>query len=325
VLKAKGYAHGSILHRTDEVLKLVGLVGFHDAYPRELSGGMKQRVGIARAIAVNPEILFMDEPFSQVDALTAESLRAEVLDIWAMSDRNPSSILMVSHDIKEVVYMADRIVVLTANPGRIRTILENPLPRPRDYRSGEFLRLVDMLHEIITGHEMPDVLPAPAAVTAPAVIEPLPDASASEIVGLIEYLDARGGRADVFQIAADTHREFGEIIKVVKAAEMLDLVDTPKRQVMLEADGIRFVKATPEARKAIWRDQLLKLNLFRKIVALIENREDGQVDKETVMDIIIFSMPFEDFEKTFDNIIRWGRYGNLFAYEDDTEKLSMSK
>ncbi len=326
VLKARGLPDDVIRQRSQEVLKLVGLLGFGDAYPRELSGGMKQRVGIARAIAVNPEILFMDEPFSQVDALTAESLRAEVLDIWAMSDRNPSSILMVSHDIKEVVYMADRIVVLSANPGRIRTVMENPLPRPRDYRSFEFLRLVDTLHEIITGHEMPDAAPAPAAVAPSAtVIEPLPDTSASEIVGLIEYLDARGGRADVFQIASDTHREFGEIIKVVKAAEMLDLVDTPKRQVVLESDGIRFVKASPEARKGIWREQLLKLNLFRKIIDLIEKKEDGELEKETVMDIIIFSMPFEDFEKTFDSIIRWGRYGNLFTYDDDTEKLSLSK
>ncbi|MBI3581330.1 MAG: nitrate/sulfonate/bicarbonate ABC transporter ATP-binding protein [Nitrospinae bacterium] len=325
VLKTHGFQQDEIQKRTEDVLKKVGLIGFDDAYPRELSGGMKQRVGIARAMSVNPEILFMDEPFSSVDALTAESLRAEVLDIWAMSERNPSSILLVSHDIKEVVYMADRIVVLSSNPGRVRTILENPLPRPRDYRSSGFLRLMDQLHEIITGHEMPDVAVAPAAGFTPPLIEPLPDATPSEIVGLLEYLDARGGRADVFQIATDTHREFGEIIKVVKAAEMLDFVDTPKRQVLLEPVGSRLVKGNAEERGAIWREQILKLALFPRIIDLIEKQEGGELDKETIMDIVIFSMPFEDFEKTFNNIVGWGRYGNLFAYHDDTDKLSLAK
>ena len=160
VLEAAGIAPAEIDERAERVIRMVGLAGFEDAYPRELSGGMKQRVGMARALSVDPEILFMDEPFSQVDALTAESLRAEVVDIWAALDKNPSSILMVSHDIKEVVYMADRIVVLGANPGRVRTIVENHLPRPRDYRSPEVLALVDQLHDIITGHELPDV-PAP--------------------------------------------------------------------------------------------------------------------------------------------------------------------
>src|SRR5207244_5598294 len=140
----------------------------------ELSGGMKQRVGIARALSVDPEILLLDEPFSQVDALTAESLRSEVTDIWSSQESNPSSILMVSHDIKEVAFMADRIVILSANPGRIRTIVENKLPRPRDYRSLDFNRLVDQLHELITGHELPDQ-PAGAPPVSTG-LEPLPAA-----------------------------------------------------------------------------------------------------------------------------------------------------
>src|SRR5262249_56728988 len=121
VLRAAGRANAEVVPTVDRARTTVGLGTFADAYPRELSGGMKQRVGMARALAVDPEILFMDEPFSQVDALTAESLRAEVLDIWVVKERNPSAILMVSHDIKEVAYMADRIVILGANPGRVRT------------------------------------------------------------------------------------------------------------------------------------------------------------------------------------------------------------
>src|SRR5205807_2186642 len=174
VLTAAGRGAAESGPRVEHVLKMVGLSGFAEAYPRELSGGMKQRVGIARGLAVDPEILFMDEPFSQVDALTAESLRAEVIDIFNAHATQLQSILMVSHDIKEVAYMADRIVVLGANPRRVRTVVENRQPRPRDYRSAEFSRLVDQLHELITGHELPDV--APTAAGAPPPIEPLPEA-----------------------------------------------------------------------------------------------------------------------------------------------------
>ena len=138
VLRAAGLPSEEIRERAERAIRTVGLTGFEEAYPRELSGGMKQRLGIARALSVNPEILFMDEPFSHVDALTAESLRAEVLDLWAPQGSNPSSILMVSHDINEVVYMADRIIVLSSHPGRVRTIVQNPLPRPRDQRSPQF-------------------------------------------------------------------------------------------------------------------------------------------------------------------------------------------
>src|SRR5262249_31953590 len=153
--------------------------------------------------AVDPEVLLLDEPFSQVDALTAESLRAEVIDIWSGHGRRLSSILMVSHDIQEVAYMADRIVILGANPRRGRTPVANRQPRPRDYHAAEFVRLVDELHELITGHELPDVAPA----EGPALPEALPEVTPGEVVGLLEYLDARGGRQEIFRIASDTHCE----------------------------------------------------------------------------------------------------------------------
>src|SRR5262249_13211514 len=253
VLKAAGRPPAEIRERVDRVVRLVGLSGFEEAYPRELSGGMKQRLGMARALSVDPEILLMDEPFSHVDALTAESLRAEVIDIWAARKSRLSSILLVSHDIKEVVYMADRIVILAAHPGRIRTIVDNPLPRPRDYRAPQLLGLVDHLHEIITRAELPDAPPPTPGPPGLAPIEPLPEVTSSEIVGLLEYLDARGGRQDVFRIAADTTRPFDQVIRVVRAAEMLDFIDTPKRMVVLAPDGVRFVKARAEERKVSCR------------------------------------------------------------------------
>jgi NitT/TauT family transport system ATP-binding protein len=319
VLRAAGRPAPQIGAQVEKVVRMVGLTGFEDAYPRELSGGMKQRVGMARALSVDPEVLLMDEPFSQVDALTAESLRAEVLDIWAGPARNPSAILMVSHDIKEVAYMADRIVLLSANPGRVSTVVENKLPRPRDYRSPGFTALVDQLHDIITGHEMPDV-PAPAA-GAPPLYEPLPEVGAGEVIGLLEYLDARGGRSDIFHIAEDTHREFGLLIAVAKAAEMLDLVDTPKHQVVLTPEGKAFVRAEPPEQKGMWRRQLLKLRLFKEIYDLLQRQEGHTIDKDFVLELIVMRMPYENYEKVFNTLVRWARYGDLFSYNEDSDEV----
>lgn len=322
VLEAAGMAHDKIAERVRTVIKMVGLTGFEGAYPRELSGGMKQRAGIARALAVNPEILFMDEPFSNVDALTAESLRAEVLDIWANVDSNPSSIVVVSHDIKEVVYMADRIVLLGSKPGRILQILPDPLPRPRDYRSPDLLRLVDQIHEIITRNEMPDA-PTPAPAGDAMEVEPLPEVSGSEIIGLLEYLDARGGKQEVFKIAADTNVAFSRLINVVKAAEMLDFVDTPKRMVALETVGSKFLQGNAAERKAMWKEQILKLFLFRKVRDLIAKSPVRWLDREVIVETMVCLMPQEDCEAMFDTFVRWGRFGELLKYDEATERLSL--
>lgn len=323
-LEAIGLGGRELAERAGHAITRVGLAGFEHAYPRELSGGMKQRVGMARALAVDPEILFMDEPFSQVDALTAESLRAEVLDLWAAKERSLSSILMVSHDIKEVAFMADRIVVLGGAPARVRTVVRNDMPRPRDYRAPELLRLVDRLYEIITGSELPD-LPAGAGPPKPqtGLVEPIPAVSAGEIVGLLEYLDVRGGQDDVFRIAAATNREFGRVIMVVKAAEMLDFVDTPKRTVMLEPLGKRFVRASAEERKAIWREQLLGLALVREIYKSLKRQRKHRVDRDFVLETIVICMPQENYEQVFETVLGWARFGDLFQYDETTGILSL--
>jgi NitT/TauT family transport system ATP-binding protein len=320
VLQAAGRPRAEVEERSESSIRMVGLSGAEDKYPRELSGGMKQRVGMARALAVDPELLFMDEPFSHVDALTAEGLRADVVDIWSAKHRRLSSILMVSHDIKEVAYMADRIVILGANPGKVRTVVPNPLPRPRDYRSPALLSLVDQLHEVITRTELPDV-PAPAR--GPAVMEPLPDATPGQIVGLLEYLDARGGKEDIYRIASDTHIEYGYMLNVVKAAEMLDLVDTPKRLVALEAEGLRFVRASGEERKPLWREHLLRLRLFRDLRDALTRQPRHEVEKLFVLETIIMNMPHENYERVFETLLSWARFGELFDYDETAETVSL--
>ena len=221
--------------------------------------------------------------------------------------------------------MADRIVILAANPGRVRTIVENKLPRPRDYRSPQLINLVDRLHEVITHSEMPDVA-APSGPQPPApVYEPLPAALPSEVVGLLEYLDARGGKEDIYRIGGDTNREYGQVINIVKAAEMMDLVDTPKRLVVLEPDGKAFVTASPPDRQALWRQHLLRLRLFRDVYEVLKKQPRREIDDEFVRDLIALHMPQESNDRVFQTFLHWARFGDLFEYDEATEKLSLAE
>ena len=312
-----------VQRRVSTVIKMVGLEGFEEAYPREISGGMKQRVGIARGLAVQPELLFMDEPFSAVDALTAESLRTDLVDIWDEAEGQPASIVMVSHDIKEVVYMADRIVVFSANPGRIRTIVQNKLARPRDYRTPDFLAMVDYLHDIITTNELPDT--PPAAVTTPSqpVFEPLPPVSSSDVVSFVEYLGSHGGQGDVFVLAHEFGKEFSDLINIVKAAEMLDFIDTPKQRTVLTPLGHRFSDMDTENQKVVWKQQILTLSIFKTIHADVQTSRNGIMLDDEVQDRLAQLLPNENPTFTFETFINWARFGNLLAFDDDSDEVSL--
>ncbi|HHT9137057.1 MAG TPA: ABC transporter ATP-binding protein [Candidatus Wunengus sp. YC60] len=320
VLKVKGLPRNDVKRLADKAIHMVGLTGYEEAYPRELSGGMKQRVGIARALVVEPEILCMDEPFSQVDALTAETLRAEVLDIWACVEKNPTTVFMVSHDIKEVVYMADRIVIMGSNPGTIRSILQNNLSRPRDSRTQEFLNFVDRIHRIITSAIIPDEeIPVPPVKVPPEIVlEPLPDVSVNEIIGLLEVLDAHQGEEDIFHLAIQIHKEFGHLINITKAAELLDFVDTPKQKILLTDLGKRFVESDTKDRKRLWKEQLYKLTIYKRILDMLKNTPKGRLERDYVEEELVLHLPQEDPLKMFNILTSWARYGELFAYSEDT-------
>lgn len=323
VLRARDLLEGEVRERAHQAIRKVGLEGFEEAFPRELSRGTKQRVGVARALSVDPEILVMDEPFSQVDALTAEALRAEILDIWADKERNPSAIVMVSQSIREALLMADRVAVLSGSPGTLRTIVDVPLPRPRDSRSPEFMKLVDHIHDIITSAELPDVLvtvPVPSA-SKDDQIEPLPMVQSADILGLLEFLETQSGASDLFHVASHTHVPFEKVLTTVKAAEMLDLVDTPKRAVLLTPLGKRFVNANMDDRKDLWRAQLLELRLFRVVQEMMD-LDDGELPKEELLQELATRLPMEDPEQTFETIVAWGRFGELFAYREERGVLT---
>ena len=204
----------------------------------------------------------------------------------------------------------------------MRTIVANTLPRPRDYRSPALLQLVDQLHDIITGSEMPDTtVQQPAPVTM--AMEPIPSATVGEIMGLLEYLDARGGQEDVFRIASDTRREYGTVINVANAAELLDLVETPKRLVRLAPEGTRLVKARVSERKSIWRERLLTLGLFRQVRAALERSPDREISRESVLEMLVLAMPSENYESVFETLWKWGRFAGLFEYDEERQMLSL--
>ena len=322
VLYPLGLPQAEINQRTARALKMVGLSGFEDWYPRACSGGMKQRCGIASALTVDPEILLLDEPFSQIDALTAESLRAEVIDIWSAGVNNLSSILMVSHDIKEVVYMADRIVVFERQPRA-----DPPGDgKPAAAAAGLSLSRVLAARRSIARRHHPQRAARCAVVPSGRglqTMEPLPEALPSQIVGLLEYLDARGGREELFRIAADTNQEFGKIINVVEGAELLDLVDTPKRMVVLEQAGQRLVRTTPDDRKALWRTRIMQLRLFKMIYDALKQQAGKQIDRDFVLETIVMQMPQENYEKVFETFVQWAHFGNLLEYDATTEVISL--
>jgi NitT/TauT family transport system ATP-binding protein len=316
-LRARGMDEPKANETAMRVIRVVGLAGFEEAFPRELSGGMKQRVGIARALAVEPEVLCMDEPFSALDPLTAETLRSEVVRFWSDKSTNPKTIFMVSHDVKEVVFMATRIVVMAARPGRIRKIFENKLPYPRDYRSPPFERLVDEIHAIITETEIPD---APAAAAPSTAWEPLPEVSVSEVMGLLEVLDDRHGRENVFRLADDLGREFGALLSVVKAAELIDLVDTPKQDVVLTDVGRAVVRAKIEDRKKIFRDHVLQLKVVADVYEQIQ-RAGGKLDADVVMTTAAMRLPYEDPERLLKTLVGWARTADLFDFDPERNLL----
>ncbi|HWZ85217.1 MAG TPA: nitrate/sulfonate/bicarbonate ABC transporter ATP-binding protein [Thermoanaerobaculia bacterium] len=310
--------------RVRSAIERVGLAGVERAFPKELSGGMKQRVGIARALVGGPELLCMDEPFSALDVLTAESLRAEVYRLWSDGKSGLSSILIITHLIDEAVYLGDRIVILGANPGTVQQEIVNTLPHPREYRHPEFLRMVEQIHDIVTGVHMPDEHVEAGAKRPPVgPMRPIPHARPSEVLGLLEIVSDHGGQQDLFELDAITAYDFGHTISVVKAAEILELVDTPGNLVRLTETGRAMVAASQPEKKLLFRKRLLALGLFAAVVRDLAADPDRPLSGEEVRDRLAQRLPASAPKELFRSLVNWGRYGQLFHYDAADDELSL--
>jgi NitT/TauT family transport system ATP-binding protein len=311
----------------NEAVDLVGLGGFEEAYPRELSGGMRQRVGIARALAVRPEILCLDEPFGALDVLTAENLRAEVIDIWKEKSKVVKAVVLVTHNIYEAVFMAQRVFVLGTDPGHVRTVLSNPAPYPRDPKDQKFNELVDVIHAVITEALIPEESEKPAIIQ-PAWyqgLENLPPVGPSEIIGLLEVLDNSGGKMDIFKLATETASEFGHCLAVTKTAELLDFVDTPKQSVTFTDLGKRFIRADTAERKDLFSSQVRGLRIFQALLSWIEETQAKEISRENTIAKLTASFPNENLETLLDTLVAFGRYGEILSYNAKIGMLTLPR
>lgn len=316
--------------RVADVITLIGLDGFEETYPRELSGGMKQRVGIARALVVQPEVLYMDEPFSQVDALTAETLRTEVVNLWRDREKYPQSILLVSHDIHEVAFMASRILIMSANPGRLKAIIDNPLPYPRDPHASAYQALVDRLHAAITGLYLPEEQPSTAPVSILAgffgiqAMAPIPLVEVREIIGLLEAVRNRGGDVAFFRLTLELGRTFTRILLAAKAGELLGFLETPQDHLVLTELGRKFIAAPRKMRRQLFRGQLVQVPLIKRVREMLEHSQDHQLGRDLLLEELAIQCPQEEPKRLFRILINWGRFADLWGYQPAKAMLMLN-
>lgn len=339
-LVAKSVAPPIRKQRAIELIDLIGLNGYEDAFPKELSGGMRQRVGFARALAVDPELLCMDEPFSALDFLTAENLRSELLDLWLESRIPTRAILMVTHGIEEAVYMADRIIILSKNPARVVADLPNLLPYPRNRKSPEFVQMVDQVYKIVTGwnddeeeDEQQAAAEALSGATEPSNspqeerprLRPIPYGHISMLSGLLELVADRGGHDDLYRLGAELFLEVDDLLPVTETAELFNLAEVSEGDLFITDLGRTFVEGDISDRKDIIREQLQDIPIFRLIQRVLRTKANHAMNKEFFTDILEEHFSVNEAERQLTTAINWGRYADLFHYDTDTEQLYLDE
>jgi len=321
-LQARGVAPDERRSRSMRMLDTVGLDGFEAAYPKELSGGMRQRVGFARALVVEPEVLFMDEPFSALDVLTAENLRSELLELWANKTMPTKAVFIVTHNIEEAVLLADRIIVLGRNPGHIRTDFKVQLPQPRDRKSEPFTQLVDYIYKVLT---RPDVAPAEAPDQQGGKkvrdqrqmhYQMLPHARPGGVAGLLELLLDHGGRDDIYRLADDLAFEIDDLLPIVDAAQLLAFLTIEEGDAAITPSGTEFANSEILRQKELFRDAAIKgVLLLRQIRRALENKSDHTVPEDFFLDMLDEQFSEEESLRQIETAVTWGRYAELFDFD----------
>ncbi|MBV9768338.1 MAG: nitrate/sulfonate/bicarbonate ABC transporter ATP-binding protein [Bryobacterales bacterium] len=328
-LKARGVPAEERSPRSLKMLDAVGLDGFENAYPKELSGGMKQRVGFARALVVEPEVLFMDEPFSALDVLTAENLRSELLELWEDKKMPTRAVFIVTHNIEEAVLLGDRIIVLGKNPGRIRTDFAVDLPRPRDRKHPRFTKIVDFIYQVLTRPDGDPALALPGSVSSGssaaetrAKYPMLPHARTGGIAGFLEILADHNGREDVYRLADVLSFEIDDLLPIVEAAALLGFVKVTEGDVEITPQGLEFSNAPILRQKELFSNAALEhVALLKQIKRSLESKSDHTLPDDFFHDILDEHFTEEETVRQLDTAINWGRYAELFDHDSERKRF----
>ncbi|WP_035359257.1 nitrate/sulfonate/bicarbonate ABC transporter ATP-binding protein [Edaphobacter aggregans] len=321
-LKARGMEPAERRKRAMKILDTVGLDGFQAAYPKELSGGMRQRVGFARALVVEPEVLFMDEPFSALDVLTAENLRSELLELWHNKTIPTRAIFIVTHNIEEAVLLADRIIVLGRNPGHVRTDFRVAIPHPRDRKAPAFTQLVDYIYKVLTQPEAkPPALPVtpdgrPVRDQRHMQYQMLPHARPGGIAGLLEILLDHNGKDDIYRLADDLAFEIDDLLPIVDAAQLLGFLKVNEGDAAITPTGAEYANSEILRQKELFRTAAVEnVLLLRQIVRAIEAKSDKSVPEEFFHDMLDEQFSEDETVRQLETAINWGRYAELFDFD----------
>jgi NitT/TauT family transport system ATP-binding protein len=319
-LKARGVPSTIRQDRARKLIDTIGLDGFESAYPRELSGGMRQKVGFARALAVEPELLCLDEPFSALDVLSAESLRGELMELWLNKSIPTQAILMVTHNIEEAVLMADRIVVMGKDPGRIVSEIQVHLRHPRHRKDTSFQHLVDSVYAAVAGQTRPETESLGTAPGQPGATQRLPRALLNQLAGLVEKLSDEGGRADLYRIGGELSLELDDLLPIVEAGDLLGFLSVQEGDLLLALLGQTYAEASILARKEMLAGRVLRMPVIAWIYESLRRDDNHRLAWEYFLNKLQadFGNRAED---QLDIAISWGRHAELFAYDDDTGEL----